>query len=275
MRTLTNVPKRTLFLASIAALLSIFALVAIIQSASGLDRGVTENSDVKRLRPEVVASYPHDEEAFTQGLLIADDELLESTGLRGESTLRRVDLESGDVLQEVDVEPELFAEGLAQVDDRLIQLTWQSGVAIVYQADTFTEIERYTYDNEGWGLCHDGTQLVMSDGSSQLHFRDQTTFAKTSSVDVTLDGEPVKGLNELECVDDSVYANVWQTDQIVVVDPSTGDVTAEIDATGLLDRQAFPSADVLNGIAYDEDSDRFYLTGKHWPTIYEVRWVTR
>ena len=230
---------------------------------------------VERLRPEVVATYPHDPSAFTQGLLITDNVLLESTGEYGQSSLRRVDRDTGDVVQRVDVSPDLFAEGLAQVNDRLIQLTWQAGVAIAYDAETFAVLERFSYENEGWGLCFDGERLIMSDGSSQLFFRNPTTFAELGRVDVTLDGSPVENLNELECVNGSVYANVWQTDQIVVIDPATGRVSADIDASGLIDRRALPNADVLNGIAHDQASGRFYITGKLWPSLFEVRWLAR
>lgn len=223
------------------------------------------------VRPEVLSSFPHDPTAFTQGLLLFDSELYESTGLEGQSTVRRVRLESGEVLQRTDLIDTEFGEGLALVDDRLVQLTWQNGVAHVYDRATLTKLESFDYDGEGWGLCFDGAKLLMTDGSSTLFFRDPQTFDIEGQVTVTLDGAPVARLNELECVGELVYANVWQTDFILRIDPRTGTVLTRIDASGLLTAEEEVSADVLNGIAYDASTDHFYLTGKLWPRLFEVR----
>jgi glutaminyl-peptide cyclotransferase len=219
----------------------------------------------------VVESYEHDDDAFTQGLVWAgDNQLFESTGRRGSSSLRRVEVASGDVLEQHDLDDQYFAEGLAQVDDRLIQLTWQENVAFVYDADSFEEIGRFDYTGEGWGLCYDGDRLVMSDGTATLTFRDEDTFESTGDVVVRRSGQPVARLNELECVGDRVYANVLGSDRIVEIDLETGEVTAEIDASAIHPKEANSPSDVLNGIAYDPDDEVFYLTGKNWPTMYAV-----
>ena len=227
------------------------------------------------LRVEVLETLPHDPQAFTQGLVWHAGRLLESTGLKGRSSLREVEPKSGKVLRRFDLDGRYFGEGLARVGDRLVQLTWQSGEALVYDHFSFAEIQRHRYEGEGWGLCYDGRELVMSDGSSALAFRDPETFEVRRSVTVRLRGQPVARLNELECVGDVVYANVWMTDDIVVVDAASGEVTAVIDAGGLLDSAERARADVLNGIAHDPESGDFYLTGKLWPKTFRVRFVPR
>ncbi len=225
--------------------------------------------------PEVLETYPHDANAFTQGLLLENDHFFESTGLYGESTLREVIPETGEVLREVNVPQEYFAEGLALVGDRLIQITWRSGEAFVYNLDTFEQTDTLSYDGEGWGICYDGEALMMSDGSSTLTRRDPETFAVLGTTEVKLNGQPVTMLNELECVDGFVYANVWQTDTILKIAES-GEVVQEIDAKGLLNdaerAQLGPDA-VLNGIAYDADTETFFLTGKLWPKVLGVRFA--
>ena len=229
------------------------------------------------LEASVVARYPHDTGAFTQGLVFRSGRFLESTGLYGESTLREVIVETGEVLRSVPLELQYFGEGLADLGDRLIQLTWRSGTALVWDADTFERVGTLSYDTEGWGLCYDGEHLYMSDGSSTLYRRDPATFAVQRRVQVTDRNEPVSRLNELECVGRHVYANVWQTDEIVKIDKGSGRVVATIDASGLLteDERAGLSADaVLNGIAHDPDTGRFWLTGKLWPAVFEVEFVT-
>lgn len=220
--------------------------------------------------PVVHRSYPHDPQAFTQGLLFHQGQLFESTGLYGRSTLRRVDLATGEVRQSVALGATEFGEGLAQIEDRLVQLTWKSGVAHVYDVTSFEHERSFDYSGEGWGLCFDGKRLVMSDGSSSLFFRDPTTFEMTASVSVTRDGLTVRQLNELECVNGWVYANVWQTKQIVKIDPTSGIVVATILVDGLLSSEEAANADVLNGIAYLPETARFYITGKLWPKLFEV-----
>ena len=238
---------------------------------------VASSATAQRLGVQVLSVRPHDPGAFTQGLLSNGGLLYESTGLVGQSSLREVDPGSGDVVRRLDVPPPIFAEGLALVGDRLIQITWQNGVAFVYDRATFDKIGEFQYTGEGWGLCFDSQRLVMSDGSNQLFFRDPQTFDLLGQVSVLRDGQPVVRLNELECVGDQVYANVWQTDEIVKIDRDSGRVTATIDASGLLSPQEQISRsadDVLNGIAYDPDSGTFLVTGKRWPRLYEVSFVS-
>jgi len=224
----------------------------------------------------VVRTHPHDPEAFTQGLLMHDGDLYESTGLRGASTLRRVDLETGEPRRSIDVPDEFFAEGLARVGDRLIQLTWQAGKALVWDLETFEKVGEHDYRGEGWGICYDGERLIMTSGNDRLQFRDPETFEKLGEVRVTRAGRRLRQLNELECVDGLVYANVWTDDHIARIDPDTGEVTAWIDASHLLaeeDRNG--GEDVLNGIAYMPETGHFLLTGKRWSHVYEVEFAPR
>lgn len=232
-------------------------------------------AQVTLLRPEVIASYPHDPEAFTQGLLFYDGRFYESTGLYGRSTLREVDPVTGAVLRQVALEDRFFGEGLALVEGRLVQLTWREETAIVYDLSTFRELARLSYDGEGWGLCYDGTVLYRSDGSSILTLHDPETFAVLGTLPVTLRGQPLPLLNELECVGEAIYANVFTTDAIVVIDKASGVVTAQIDARALTAASGRPPVRdaVLNGIAYDPQEDVFYLTGKLWPTMFKVRFA--
>ncbi len=222
----------------------------------------------------MLAKYPHDTSAFTQGLLWHNNKVYESTGLWEQSELRAVDLSTGVATQELTANPEYFGEGLALVDNNLIWLTWQAEIATIHQLDTLEQTGIFSYTGEGWGLCYDGERLVMSNGSSNLVFRDAATFEILSSVQVTrADGNIVTQLNELECVGDYVWANVWLTDIIVVIDPSTGNVVAEADMSGLIapHPSIADSNNVLNGIAYRRDTDTFLITGKRWPTLFEVR----
>jgi len=227
----------------------------------------------ERLKVQVVSTRPHDPGAFTQGLVLDGDTLYESTGLNGKSSLREVDPRTGQVKRRLDVPYEYFAEGLALADGRLIQLTWQTEKAFVYSRADFKELGEFRYDGEGWGLCYDGSRLVMSDGSDRLTFRDPKTFAVQSILNVTRSGQPARELNELECVDGLIYANVWQTDNILRIDPKTGKVTGVIDASGLLTPEERQKADVLNGIAWSPKTKTFLITGKLWPKMFEVRFV--
>ena len=229
----------------------------------------------QRLKVKILSIRPHDPGAFTQGLLLSNGSLFESTGLNGRSSLREVDPQTGVVKRKVDVPDEYFAEGLALVGSHLIQLTWQSQKAFVYnRADFKVEGER-PYQGQGWGLCWDGRRLVMTDGSDRLTFRDPETFAVRGEVQVTLAGQPVQDLNELECVNGEVYANVWQTDSILRIDPASGKVTAVIDAANLLTPAERGKTDVLNGIAWDPARKTFLITGKLWPKMFEVAFVPR
>jgi glutaminyl-peptide cyclotransferase len=230
---------------------------------------------VEDLRARVVHKYPHAADAFTQGLIWHEGAMYESTGQYGRSSLRKVQLEDGKVLAERKLESRFFGEGLARVDDRLIQLTWRAGLAFVSDLTTLEERKALGYSGEGWGLCYDGTALVMSDGSSMLEFRDPESMALLGEVSVLKNGHPVQKLNELECVGSDVYANIWQRNEILRIDRKSGRVTATIDASGLLSRSEARRADVLNGIAYKPESKTFLLTGKLWPHVFEVELVPR
>jgi glutamine cyclotransferase len=230
----------------------------------------TTETDIEELHARVVRKYPHETDAFTQGLIWHEGFLYESTGQYGQSSLRKVRLQDGKVLAERALEPSLFGEGLALVGDRLIQLTWRSGLAIVSDLATLEQRGTLHYPGEGWGLCYDGASLVMSDGSSILEFRDPQSMELLREVTVLQNGRPVRDINELECVGAEVYANVWHKNEILRIDPKTGRVTATIDASGLLSRIEATRADVLNGIAYRRESKTFLLTGKLWPHVFEV-----
>ena len=221
---------------------------------------------------KVVATFPHDTTSFTQGLVFADGELYESTGLQGESTLRRVDITTGKTLQRLDVPAEYFAEGLALVGDELLQLTWQHRLGFVYDRKTFKQKRTFPYKTEGWGIAYDGTsRLVMSDGSDTLSFLDPKTLALTKSLRVQDAGRPVGNLNELEWIEGEIWANVWMTDRIARISPNTGDVNAWIDLGSLFPpNQRMPPADVMNGIAYDKATRRIFITGKKWPRLYQI-----
>jgi glutaminyl-peptide cyclotransferase len=219
----------------------------------------------------VVNSYPHDPDAFTQGLIYRDGFLIESTGRKGQSTLRKVKLETGEVVQQVRLDPRYFAEGLASVGGRLIQLTWRSNVAFVYDRATFNMERTFSYPGEGWGLTDDGTRLIMSDGSDTLRLLDPATFRERARISVRDGPAVVRNLNELEFVNGEVYANIWHTNRIARIAPDSGRVTGWIDLTGLLSTvyQLEPEA-VLNGIAYDARGDRLFVTGKLWPKLFEI-----
>jgi glutaminyl-peptide cyclotransferase len=231
---------------------------------------LARTSIAQPLQPRVVQSYPHDREAFTQGLVLGPGVFYESTGLRGRSSLRRVNIATGVVEQQVDLPDTEFGEGLALVGQRLIQLTWREHIARVYDVSDFSELPSFHYEGEGWGLCYDGQRLVMSDGSSTLTWRDPNDFSVLGQVAVTDAGVPVTNLNELECVGNDVYANIWQSNAIVRIDGQSGAVLTLIQASGLLTSAERAGADVLNGIAFDPATKHFFLTGKLWPKVFEV-----
>jgi len=226
-----------------------------------------------KLRLKVVRTFPHDPNAFTQGLLFFEGKFYESTGLHGRSSLRLVDPDSGVVERKVDLPADLFGEGLARVGGRLVQRTWQNGRALVWNLATLRKEREIPYQGEGWGLCFDGRHLIMSDGSETLTLRDPESFARVGEIVVRRAGRPVRNLNELECPEGVVYANVWQDNHIARIDPRTGEVTGWIDASGLLTPEEAGAADVLNGIAYLPATGHLVLTGKLWPRVFEVEVV--
>jgi glutamine cyclotransferase len=222
---------------------------------------------------EVVHTYHHDPDAYTQGLFYLDGVLYEGTGLNNESSIRKVKLESGEVLQKRDVPEEYFGEGIVNWKDRLLEITWKGQVGFIYDLAGFTPKGQFEYSGEGWGLTQDGKRIIMSDGSAQIRFWDPETLKETGRITVTADGQPVPELNELEWVKGEIYANVYQTDRIARIDPASGKVTGWIDLKGLLSPQDYipERTDVLNGIAYDAKGDRLFVTGKRWPKLFEIR----
>ena len=240
--------------------------------ASPVPAGTSETSPVARYTYEIVKAWPHDREAFTQGLVFHDGNLIESTGLNGQSTLREVQLETGKVLKQVTVPPAYFAEGVAVVGREVYQLTWQHRKGFVYDVDTFQLRKEFLYKGEGWGLATDGESLLLSDGTNQIQFIDPVTFSVSRTLSVTMERRAIDRLNELEFIHGEIFANVWQTDEVIRIDPLTGHVRGVIDFSGLLAPQDRSSGtDVLNGIAYDAKNDRLFVTGKRWPWVFEVR----
>lgn len=217
----------------------------------------------------VINSYPHDPGAFTQGLFFHDGFLYEGTGLHGRSSIRKVELETGRIVQAVELPEEFFGEGITVWGDRLIAITWQEQTAFVLDLKTFKLWRKFSYTGEGWGLTQNGRELIMSDGSAELRFLDPQNFRELRRLRVTAGGKPVAQLNELEWVDGEIYANVWQSDRIARIDPKTGHVKAWINLAGLLP-QRNGSDDVLNGIAYDAKRKRLFVTGKLWPRLFEI-----
>lgn len=254
-------------------------LIATLLVSSCAKHGAARSESIPPSSPavanytyEVVNTYPHDPRAFTQGLLFYHGSLLESTGLNGSSSLREVEWKTGKLLKQVSVAREYFAEGLTVIGSKAYQLTWRNGKGFIYDADTFRTLGEFTYTGEGWGLTTDGAQLILSDGSNRIRFLDPATFAVVRTIEVRDKGTPVDQLNELEYIRGEIFANVWQTNRIVRIDPATGAVRGTIDFSGLLPAaERAPNTDVLNGIAYDEEGDRLIVTGKLWPKLFEVR----
>jgi glutaminyl-peptide cyclotransferase len=241
-----------------------------------LDEYFTLSRPVEHLVPRIISVRPHDPNAFTEGLLLVDGLLYESTGRNGQSSLREVDPETGEVLRGVRLPDEYFGEGIALVGDRILQLTWLEGIGFIFDRDTFALVDTFPYSAEGWGMCYDGEHLYTSDGSPVITQRDAETLAPLATRTVLLEGQPVEEINELECVDESIYANVWHTDNILRIDKATGRVTAVIDAFSLLtpeQRSTLGREATLNGIAYDADAGTFLLTGKLWSWLFEVEFI--
>jgi glutaminyl-peptide cyclotransferase len=291
-RTATRTHYRLLGVLTLSAVVSLVAVLSpaanSIASNSGSsaftsDAAAAETGPAATPRAapvygyEVLKEYPHDPHAFTEGLVYVDDELFEGTGMYGESALRKVDLESGAPLLEHVVGPQHFGEGIAVLDHRIYQLTWETGTCFVYDRKTFREIETFRYETEGWGLTTDGTALYMSDGTNRITIRDPLTFETIESIEVHDGDRPIDLLNELEYINGEIWANVYYSDFIARIDPETGIVNSWIDLTGLLEAspEAEPQPNVLNGIAYDASTGRIFVTGKYWPTLFEIEVVKR
>jgi glutamine cyclotransferase len=255
-----------------AALLFIAMLIAAQGSSHFVEAGA-----IPVLGYQIVNVYPHSSVAFTQGLVYDQGVLYEGTGLYGRSSLRRVDLETGRVLEQTHLENTLFGEGVALWKDRIIQLTWQSGLGLVYGKENLTGICSFSYQTEGWGITSDSKSLIMSDGTETLHILDPETFAEIGRIKVTAYGSPIKGLNELEYIKGQIYANVWPTSWIVIISPESGEVKGKIDLRGIVQENEIQGhkVDVLNGIAYDKREDRLFVTGKLWPNLFEIKLIPK
>ncbi len=220
---------------------------------------------------DIVNVYPHDETAFTQGLIFEDGVLYESTGRYGDSTLRRVELETGEVTQLYALPSQFFGEGITVFEDKIIQLTWRSNRGFVYDNYSFDLLQEFSYSTEGWGITHDGSRLIMSDGTSTLYFLDPNSFTQIGQIEVyDNDAGPVTSLNELEYIHGEVYANVWNQEKIAIISPQTGQVTGWVNLEGIYDFEGQDTGNILNGIAYDEKEDRLFVTGKRWSQLFEI-----
>ena len=252
--------------------------ILLVATALGMCAcGARPSADVPLYGYEVVHAYPHDPGAFTEGLFYFDGFLYESTGLEGQSSIRKVRLETGEVVQRYDLPAQYFGEGIIHWKGRLIQLTYKTETGFVYDLPSLSLQRRFEYPGEGWALTQDGKRILMSDGTPRIRTWDPETLAETGRITVTDRGQPVKNVNELEWIKGEIYANIWETDQIARIDPETGNVTGWIDLTGLLgpaDRMS-GQIDALNGIAYDAAGDRIFVTGKRWPKLFEIRQVKR
>jgi len=252
----------------IAAVIPLLVVLSFVAACVGAE---IQPAKAPHASYSVVRVFPHDRAAFTQGFEYADGFFYEGTGLSGKSSIRKVKPETGEVMQRRDVDAEYFGEGITIWKSDLIELTWQSKVGFVYDRSTFAPKRTFSYPGEGWGLTHDDTALIMSDGSAALRFLDPASFAERRRVTVTDGGIPVERLNELEYVKGQIYANVWQTNLIARIAPETGRVLGWIDLTGLLPAADSAGVDVLNGIAYDAARDRLFVTGKLWPKVFEIK----
>ena len=230
---------------------------------------------VREYKLEIVAEYPHDTDSYTQGLFFHEGQMYESTGLHGKSTFRKVDMETGKAIDRLNFDKQYFLEGSVVLEDNLYILTWESKVAFIYDAATLEYKSTWKYPREGWGITTDGKQLIASDGSANLFFMNDQ-FALDRKQLVTIDGRPVRWLNELEYINGKVWANVYTSDEIVIINPKNGKVEGVIDCRGLLPKNLYAAdTDVLNGIAYNPETKKIYLTGKNWPKLYEVRLIEK
>jgi glutamine cyclotransferase len=262
--------------------IALFLLLIAAISCNGANNNTSNVSSVPAPNPpvasygyQIVNIYPHDSNAFTQGLILVDGKLLESTGQEGSSSLRSVELATGKILKKVDVPSPYFAEGITVLNGKVYQLTWQHEQGFVYDAQTLEKVGHFDYEGEGWGLTTDGQSLILSDGSSRIKYLDATSFRVTRTISVVDGTKAIDQLNELEFVQGEIYANVWHANRIAVIDPQSGRVKAWIDLTGLMpEGERLDAEAVLNGIAYDQANGKLYVTGKLWPRLFEIK-VTR
>jgi glutamine cyclotransferase len=260
-----------LFVLLISGLFILLAVASGFSCSNNSESPVPSNSDAPIYTHNIVNTYPHDRTAFTQGLVFEDDALYEGTGQYGHSTLRRVELETGDVLQIRELSDGFFGEGITIYEDEIIQITWQNNVGFAYSKSSFELLRQFSYPTEGWGITHDGTRLIMSDGTSTLRFLDPQTFEEIGQLEVHDNDTPIARLNELEYIQGEIYANVWQEDWVVRIAPETGRVVGWVDLRGLLSAEdRSEPVDVLNGIAYDAEAGRLFVTGKWWPKLFEI-----
>ena len=248
-------------------------IIAVVLGAAGVAAWIqAQNSTIDspiRYTYKIVNTYPHDTSAYTEGLVFSNNSLYESTG--EQSSLRHVNLTSGEVLREFRLPSEYFGEGLTLVDGKLLQLTWQNGIGFIYDVETFDLLGNFSITTQGWGLTYDGSNLIMSDGTSKLYFLNPATYEVVGQVSVKDGNNSVTNINELEYINGDVYANIWMTQKIAIINPQTGQVKGWIDLTGIYQAPGYD--EVLNGIAYDKQADRLFVTGKYWPNLYEVKIV--
>jgi len=265
-----------LFSIFIVGLFALLGAAFVFSCLNFIGCSVPGNSDgIPVYTYNIVNTYPHDRNAFTEGLVFEDGFLYEGTGRKGYSTLRRVELETGDILQISELSDQFFGEGITIYGDEVVQITWQSNIGFVYDKNSFELLQEFNYSTDGWGITHDGERLIMSDGTSTLHFLDPQTFEEIGQLEVSGNDGPVTRLNELEYVQGEIYANVWQTDLVARIAPETGLVVGWVDLAGLLPTEDLSEpVDVLNGIAYDANTDRLFVTGKWWPKLFEIELIS-
>jgi glutaminyl-peptide cyclotransferase len=266
-------PSASVLIASLALLTTAIVAAAADPAAPPAAPVAPPEAGVPVYGYQIVHIYPHDTHAFTEGLFYLNGYLYESTGLEGQSSIRKVRLETGEVLQQLTVPARYFGEGIVNWKQQLVSLTWKSQIGFVYDLKTFKLQSHFSYPGEGWALTQDGTHLIMSDGTAQLRWLDPQTLHETARLSVTFEGQPLRYLNELEWVKGEIFANVWQTNWIARIDPHSGAVVGLIDCRGLLDPADViqGQTDVLNGIAYDAQGDRLFITGKNWPKLFEIQ----
>jgi glutaminyl-peptide cyclotransferase len=265
-------PSRIVFSPIVFSRIAAFVVLLAVASAFGQSSHADGARHAREYTFEVVHRFPHDSKAFTQGFVYHDGYFYEGTGLEGRSSLRQVRIETGEVVQKIDLSPELFGEGIALLGNEIFQLTWESHIGFVYNVSDFHRLRTFSYPGEGWGLATDGRELFMSDGTPEIRVLDPATFNEKRRIKV-LDGKsPVKDLNELELVEGEIYANVWHSNRIARISPQTGEVLGWIDLTGLMGPfYRLENDAVLNGIAYDREHKRLFVTGKLWPAVFEIR----